>query len=79
MCCWVKSPSLVSLYIIFRTFQGIDNHENLAKLAMLTMDAVMMGKFKIDNGNYENALAEKTNAVMMGVMMMNTAMTNNER
>ena len=77
MCCWVKSPSLVSLYIIFRTFQGIDNHENLAKLAMLTMDAVMMGKFKIDNGNYENALAGKANAVMMGVMMMNTAMTNN--
>ena len=28
MCCWVKSPSLVSLQIIFRTFQEIDNHEN---------------------------------------------------
>ena len=28
MCCWVKSPSLVSLYIIFRTFQEIDNYEN---------------------------------------------------
>ena len=33
--------------------------------------------FKIDNGNYENALAGKANAVMMGVMMMITAMTNN--
>ena len=30
---------------------------------------------KTYNGNYENA--EKANAVMMGVMMMNTAMTNN--